>query len=575
MNRLWAVWTLDGSMLVDETIKACQFNTPHWQADHHAIYVEDRLVMSATQRFITPQCHAGLMPYQDIDSGCLINADVYLTNRETLCALLAGDLQTADAVLLLQAYLKWGERCTQYLAGSFCFIIWDPRQQQLFAAVDQFAHCPLFYVYRPGQCLIVANECSPFHALCPSLTLNTQCFVDFARDKHSATETAYQEIHKLPPGHQVIITAQTLCQQRYWCWKNQRKTLPCQTRGQYYAAFQQHFERAVQRCSRRLGPLTTQVSGGLDSSAVTAQAALLLAQQQHTVSAFTSIPNHLSGESYRPGWYYHELPRIEALLEQYSNIHHIAYTATPGADIFEKLKPLQRCFDRPLRNINNFDWTLACYEQVLAQQGRVLLIGAGGNGTISWAGTSLSERLKACYVALKAKALGRPHRWIRDPHEVMLSGCLTAPLRASVYALQLWYGVRRLDPTQELELSVFCYNVPQWVYRSGKQPLQQRLLTREGLSQLLPEAIAQNPYRGEQGADWYLHYNHHRQRWRDHLLALTPGAQEILWQSYDRQKIMALFETYPYLHQPPDRKMIQDICLQLFRCLSMGFYLSR
>ncbi len=142
----------------------------------------------------------------------------------------------------------------------------------------------------------------------------------------------------------------------------------------------------MQTCLRRLGPLTTQISGGLDSSAVTAQAALLLNKQQQSLFAFTSIPNGLAGESYRSGWYYHELSRIEALIALYPNIQHVVYTATPSTDIFKKLKPLQRCFDQPLRNINNLDWNLACYEQVLAQQGRVLLIGAGGNGTISWAG---------------------------------------------------------------------------------------------------------------------------------------------------------------------------------------------
>ena len=204
----------------------------------------------------------------------------------------------------------------------------------------------------------------------------------------------------------------------------------------------------------------------------------------------------------------------------------------------------------------------------------MLLIGAGGNGTISWVGHSRSDAIKAFCVALKANVLRRRHRWIRNPHEAMLSGRLTAPLRASVYAFQLWYGVRRLDPTQGLDLTLFCYNVPQWVYRKGKSPLQQRLLTRDGLSNLLPEAIAQSPYRGEQGADWYLHYNQHAKRWHEQLLALTPAAQVTLWGSYDRQKIMALFDRYSYLDKAPDRTITHDLCHQLLRCLSVGFYLQ-
>lgn len=574
MNRMICWLSLNGAGVGEEGLKSCQFHTPHWQPDHQALYVQSRIAMSATQQFITPQCEAGLMPYQHHSSGCVINADVYLTNRERLCELLVSDQQTADAVLILQAYLKWGEQCTRYLSGLFGFMIWDPRHQHLFVAVDQFAQCPLFYAYQPGKFFILANECSPFHTLLPRLHLNASRLMKFAKDEHSATETAYQEIQKLPAGHQLIITTKTLHQTCYWRWKDQKQTSPYQTREQYYAALQDHFERAVQTCLRRIGPLTTQISGGLDSSVVTAQAASLLNKQHQSLYAFTSIPYGLIGESYRPGWYYNELPRIEKLTAQYPNIQHVIYTATSSTDIFEKLKPLQRCFDHPLRNINNLDWTLASYEQALAQQGRVLLIGAAGNGTMSWAGSSLSETVIAFCTGLKAKILFRSHQWVPKLHESMLSGRLTAPLRASVYPLQLWYGVRRLDPTQALDLATFCYNVPQWVYRQGKEPLQQRLLTREGLKNLLPEAITQNPYRGEQGADWYLHYNQHCDKWRHQLLTLSDMAQTILWQCYDRQKIMRLFDTYPFLNHPPDRKITHDLCLYLLRCLSVGFYLN-
>jgi hypothetical protein len=217
---------------------------------------------------------------------------------------------------------------------------------------------------------------------------------------------------------------------------------------------------------------------------------------------------------------------------------------------------------------------MGCYEAVLAQKGRVLLIGAGGNGTISWEGQSAFDLINNLYLCFKSAARFRPRRWIFNKHEAMLSGRLTAPLRASVYALQLWYGVRRLDPTQDLQLAVFCYNLPQWIYRRGKQPLQQRLLTREGLGHLLPPEIAENPYRGEQGADWYLHYNQHRQTWRHQLESMSASAEKILWRSYDREKIFELFDQYVELEQPPDRKVTHDVGIKLLRCMSAGVYLN-
>ena len=88
MNRLLAFLSPDGSNITEDTLTSCPFRTPHWHPDHQAVYTEGTITMSATQRFITPQCQYGLMPYQHKPTGCVINADVYLTHRETLCQLL-------------------------------------------------------------------------------------------------------------------------------------------------------------------------------------------------------------------------------------------------------------------------------------------------------------------------------------------------------------------------------------------------------------------------------------------------------------------------------------------------------
>jgi asparagine synthase (glutamine-hydrolysing) len=135
MNRIVGYWAFDRSVDISRALNASRFKTPHWNPDHYDVYLNGEIALSATQRFITPQCHLGLMPFKNKDTGCVINADVYLTNREELCDLLGVNSQVADAVLLLEAYLKWGEACTQYLAGQFCFLIWDPRYQPFFATV--------------------------------------------------------------------------------------------------------------------------------------------------------------------------------------------------------------------------------------------------------------------------------------------------------------------------------------------------------------------------------------------------------------------------------------------------------
>lgn len=105
MNRIIAYLNISNTPWSNHNkLSECSFETPHWQPDHRAIIGKDKIALSATQRFVTPQCADCLMPYQDQDSQLWINADVYLTNHDDLCALLKLDNSSADAKLILSAY---------------------------------------------------------------------------------------------------------------------------------------------------------------------------------------------------------------------------------------------------------------------------------------------------------------------------------------------------------------------------------------------------------------------------------------------------------------------------------------
>lgn len=599
MNRLLGFFNLSKKFFDREKFISCSFKTPHWQPDHKEFYFDSHIALSSTQRFITAECADCLMPFQDKESQLVINADVYLTNREELIALLLAEPSLADAKLILKAYLKWGASCTKYLSGQFCFVIWNPHKKELFSAVDPFSSAPFFYAYQPQHAFIFANELSPFHQLCPTLTIREQHFIEFALDTFSSTKTSYEEVLKLPPGHQLIINEQGVKQQRYWRLQDQKEKLSCQTREEYYAIFRQHFERAVKACLRGTGPIASHISGGLDSSSVAAQAAKLLSEKQQHLHGITAIPNGLDGPSYRKNWYYHEMPRVQTLLDRYPNIKHFAYMAEPDADIFSKLKALHHYTDQPIRNIANFEWIMGGYEYVRSQGGRTLLTGQAGNGSISWAGSSRLDSVRRLYHALKimirpanlyggffrvlnpqllnstqGKKLLRQRGIILNPHKHLLSGEASAPLIASAYAIQLWHGVRVLDPTRDLALTQFCYHVPQRIYRKGKKTLQRRLLVREGLSDLLPEDIALNPYRGEQAADAYLQYNTHQHTWKKTLLNLDPDVKKILWNAYNESTMMNFFHTYPKIEITTVDEKILATYNNLMRCMGIGFYLN-
>jgi asparagine synthetase B (glutamine-hydrolysing) len=55
----------------------------------------------------------------------------------------------SDSEVLVAAYAQWGESSLHRLFGMFAFLIWDAREQRLFAARDRFGIKPLYWVETP------------------------------------------------------------------------------------------------------------------------------------------------------------------------------------------------------------------------------------------------------------------------------------------------------------------------------------------------------------------------------------------------------------------------------------------
>lgn len=108
-------------------------------------------------------------------------------------------------------------------------------------------------------------------------------------------------------------------------------------------------------------------------------------------------------------------------------------------------------------------------------------------------------------------------------------------------SIYLWFGVEVIDPTSNLDLVQFCYDLPEWVYHGGNKyfeirrlpKLKRRLLVRDALEGLVPPEIRHNPYRGEQAADWYYQFNKYGHAW-GRLLADIAEKHPLIWEIYPK-----------------------------------------
>jgi asparagine synthase (glutamine-hydrolysing) len=175
----------------------------------------------------------------------------------------------SDAELALHAYLKWGADFANRLEGMFAIALWDVRRQELVLARDRLGVKPLIYA-RTRAGLLFGSE--------PKAVLahpQIDAVVDadglrelFAHGKKPGT-TVFRDIHEVRPGHVVVLRRTGFAEQRYWTLPVWRHTDDLDTT---VATVRRLLADAVLSHSAADVPVSAMLSGGVDSSALTALA---------------------------------------------------------------------------------------------------------------------------------------------------------------------------------------------------------------------------------------------------------------------------------------------------------------
>ena len=184
----------------------------------------------------------------------------------------------SDTEALLLAYLEWGPSCVERLNGIFAFGIWDSREQQLFVARDRLGVKPLFYSEQTGS-LVFSSELKALlkHPdISPNIGQEGLAEVFLVGPARTPGVGVYEGISELKPGHVLLYSANGLHIRRYWALPNNVHTDDLETTT---AKVRELILDTVERQLVSDVPIGTLLSGGLDSSAITAIAAESLAKE--------------------------------------------------------------------------------------------------------------------------------------------------------------------------------------------------------------------------------------------------------------------------------------------------------
>ncbi|MGH3879820.1 MAG: asparagine synthase (glutamine-hydrolyzing) [Actinophytocola sp.] len=183
----------------------------------------------------------------------------------------------SDTEVLLHSYLEWGIAFVDRLLGMYAFAVWDARREELIMVRDRMGVKPLFYMRTAHGVMfgsepkaILANPAAPRRT-----DANGLCEVfDMVK---TPEQSVYVGMHEVRPGHLVRVSTRGLTTHRYWALEAREHTDSLPTT---IARTRELLSDIVYRQLISDVPLCTLLSGGLDSSAVTALAAKTLGRDQ-------------------------------------------------------------------------------------------------------------------------------------------------------------------------------------------------------------------------------------------------------------------------------------------------------
>ncbi|WP_294350222.1 asparagine synthase (glutamine-hydrolyzing) [uncultured Clostridium sp.] len=251
----------------------------------------------------------------------------------------------SDTEVILTSYIAWGFDCIKKFNGIFAFAIFDKNKNTIFLGRDPFGVKPLFY-YIKDNTFIFASEIK---------SLLKHPYIEPILDKDSLTKLfalgpavplgsgILKNIQEIPPANCIILTKSSLKLYEYW------KLTPKEITEDIPTIIEHTRNLLIDSIKRQLVgdvPLCTFLSGGLDSSAITAIAANEYKKKNKTLTSY-SIDYEDNDKYFKASFYQPTSDQYWALkMAKFLNTNHITITLN-HSDLVKALKDATLARDLP------------------------------------------------------------------------------------------------------------------------------------------------------------------------------------------------------------------------------------
>lgn len=293
----------DGKQVKEAQVQSMLQTIKHRGPDDEGIFVEKNVGLGHVRLSILDLSSAGKQPMTDptgrytiIQNGESYN---YIELREELKALGYKFTTQTDTEVLLNGYIEWGESVLDKLNGMFALAIYDKEKQTLFIARDRFGVKPLYYHIGDGQLVFASEIPAILKALPNKPKANDNAIFDYLvfNRTDQTEETFFAEIFKLQHSCCVTLdlkksyTKETLPIRKWYDLAEQVHARKLEigdlTLEDAEKRYMELFKRAIELRLRSDVPWGVCLSGGLDSSAITAT--IIRELKEKDVHSFSAV----------------------------------------------------------------------------------------------------------------------------------------------------------------------------------------------------------------------------------------------------------------------------------------------
>lgn len=458
------------------------------------------------------------------------NGQIYNTKelRETLLENGFEFKGHSDTEILLKSYIFYGKDVCKHLNGIFAFAIWNSKTEEIFVARDHFGIKPLYYSI-VGNNLIFASEVKAIfeHPMSKPILDKTGISELFGiGPSHTPGISPFKGIHELEPAHFMVFNKNYFKKEEYWKLQTKEHTDDLETTCEKIRFL---LKDSIQRQLVSDVPLCCLLSGGLDSSIITAYASKYYKEKYGRKLSTFSVDYVDNDKNFVKSDFQPNSDNyfIDLMVKEFDTDHHKIVLDTP--ELYKGLEDAMIARDFP--GMADVDSSYLLFFREVKKQAKVTLSGEcsdeifGGypwyfrkdsleSNTFPWS-LAISERQNLLNPEIAKKIDLKDY--INHQYETSLSKVEFLPNdseinkleRKLIYLTSNWFMQTLLDRTDrmsmyngfevrvpfcDVRIVEYCWNIP-WEMKAYKG--REKGLLRYCMESFLPEEVVyrkKSPY---------------------------------------------------------------------------------